>query len=78
MKTIKRILSVFFIVLLLVTSVPAAGFEGLFTVKAEAADMKKTISSMAVGETVTFGSYPQTDVTSKLGAELTKAAPDRS
>lgn len=76
MKTIKRILSVFFIVLLLVTSVPAAGFEGLFTVKAEAADMKKTISSMAVGETVTFGSYPQTDVTSKLGAELTKAAPD--
>ncbi len=76
MKTIKRILSVFFIVLLLVTSVPVAGFEGLFTVKAEAADMKKTISSMAVGETVTFGSYPQTDVTSELGAELTKAAPD--
>lgn len=41
MKTIKRILSVFFIVLLLVTSVPAVGFEGLFTVKAEAANMKK-------------------------------------
>lgn len=76
MKAIKRILSVFFIVLLLVTSVPAAGFEGLFTVKVEAADMKKTISSMAVGETVEFGSYPQTDVTSELGAELTKAAPD--
>lgn len=40
MKTIKRILSVFFIVLLLVTSVPA-GFEGLFAIKAEAANMKK-------------------------------------
>ena len=76
MKTIKRILSVFFIVLLLVTSVPAAGFEGLFATKAEAADMKKTISSMSVGETVTFGSYPQTDVTSDMGAELSNAAPD--
>lgn len=76
MKTIKRILSVFFIVLLLVTSVPAAGFEGLFTTTAEAADMKKTISSMSVGETVTFGSYPQTDVTSTMGSELTAAAPD--
>lgn len=77
MKTIKRILSVFFIVLLLVTSVPAAGFEGLFETKAEAAvSMKDKVASMSVGETVTFGSYPQTDVTSKLGAELTKAAPD--
>lgn len=77
MKTIKRILSVFFIVLLLVTSVPAAGFEGLFTVKAEAAvSMKDMVASMSVGETVTFGSYPQTDVTSDMGAELTNAAPD--
>lgn len=77
MKTIKRILSVFFIVLLLVTSVPAAGFEGLFATKAEAAvSMKDMVASMSVGETVTFGSYPQTDVTSELGAELTKAAPD--
>ena len=77
MKTIKRILSVFFIVLLLVTSVPAAGFEGLFAVKAEAAvSMKDMVASMSVGETVEFGSYPQTDVTSELGAELTKAAPD--
>ncbi|MDY3938242.1 MAG: DUF6273 domain-containing protein [Oscillospiraceae bacterium] len=77
MKAIKRILSVFFIVLLLVTSVPAAGFEGLFETKAEAAvSMKDKVASMSVGETVTFGSYPQTDVTSKLGAELTKAAPD--
>ena len=77
MKTIKRILSVFFIVLLLVTSVPAAGFEGLFETKAEAAvSMKDMVASMSVGDTVEFGSYPQTDVTSKLGAELTKAAPD--
>ena len=76
MKTFKRILSVFFVILLLVTSVPAAGFEGLFVTKAEAADMKKTIASMSVGENFTFGSYPQTNVTSDMGSELTKAAPD--
>ena len=77
MKTIKRILSVFSIVLLLVTSVPAAGFEGLFATKAEAAvSMKDMVASMSVGETVKFGSYPQTDVTSTMGSELTAAAPD--
>lgn len=52
-------------------------FSGLtFSVGADdVADMKKTVSSMSVGETVEFGSYPQTDVTSELGSELTKAAP---
>ena len=38
-------------------------------------DMKKTIASMSVGDTITFGSYPQTDVTSELGSQLTAAAP---
>lgn len=43
--------------------------ELTFSVGADdVADMKKTVSSMSVGETVEFGSYPQTDVTSELGS----------
>ena len=52
-------------------------FAGMaFSVGADdVSDMKKTISSMSVGDTFTYGSYPQTDVTSELGSELTAAAP---
>ena len=52
-------------------------FAGLtFSVCADnGTDMKKTVASMSVGDTITFGSYPQTDVTSELGTELTAAAP---
>ena len=41
----------------------------------EDSSMKDMIASMSVGDTFTFGSYPQTDVTSELGAQLTAAAP---
>ena len=37
--------------------------------------MKQMIALMSVGDTFTFGSYPQTDVTDELGLELTAAAP---
>ena len=52
-------------------------FAGMtFSVGADdVADIKKAIASMSVGDTVTFGSYPQTDVTSEIGTELTAAAP---
>lgn len=75
MKSLKRILSVFLIANMLITSAPLTGFDGLFAPKAEAASMKDTISSMSVGDTITYGSYPQTDVTSSMGSVLTAAAP---
>ncbi len=49
------------------------GFK--FEVMADSAEINQSISSMSVGDTVTFGSYPQTDVTSELGSQLTAAAP---
>lgn len=73
MKTLKQqTLSIILSMIMILSC-----FAGMtFSVGADdVADMKKTISSMSVGETVEFGSYPQTDVTSSMGAELTAAAP---
>ena len=75
MKLAKRILATVLVALMLVTSAPLTGLDGMLTQKAEAASMKQTISSMSVGDTVTYGSYPQTDVTSSMGSTLTAAAP---
>mgnify|MGYP002518155644 CR=1 FL=1 len=44
----------------------------MFAQADNSAEVKQT---MSVGDTVTFGSYPQTDVTSELGSQLTAAAP---
>ena len=79
MKTIiKQTLSVILAVIMLLTSIPLMGLDSILAPKAEAASMKQTISSMSVGDTVTFGSYPQTDVTSSMGSTLTAVAPAKS
>ena len=73
MKTLgRRTLAIILSVMMVLSC-----FAGMaFSVGADdVSDMKKTISSMSVGDTFTYGSYPQTDVTSELGSELTAAAP---
>ena len=73
MKTLgRRTLAIILSVMMVLSC-----FAGMaFSVGADdVSDMKKTISSMSVGDTFEYGSYPQTDVTSELGSELTAAAP---
>ena len=86
MKTkngIKRVFASLLVVVMLLTSVPLAGvadldFSGVadwFATTAKAAEMKDVISAMSVGDTITYGNYPQTDVTFSMGGTLTAAAP---
>ncbi len=70
-RTVKRILSTLLIAVMLVGIAPVGGID--FAPKASAKD----ISSYSVGDTITYGSYPQSKVTdSNLIAKIEAAGED--
>ena len=54
MKQLKRILSIFLVALMLVTTAPLTGLDSIFTPKA---------SAYSVGDHIQYGNYPQSKVT---------------
>ena len=70
-RTVKRILSTLLIAVMLIGVAPVGGID--FAPKASAKD----ISSYSVGDTITYGSYPQSEVTdSALIAKIEAAGED--